>query len=71
MFKFDKFPIKLRYQKLNNNNDVILERDVLVYGYICNNHLIAVEELDTVADVYLLPINVFNDRFKDYEMVGE
>jgi len=65
MFNFNKFPVKLRYE-----TDMVT-RDTMVYGYLCDKHLLVVEELDTVADVYLLPVNVFNERFKDYVVVED
>ena len=71
MFDFNKFPQKIRYVKVDRKGSAILKRDVMIYGYICDNHLLAVEELDTVGDVYLLPVNVFNERFKDYAVVVE
>ena len=71
MFNFDKFPTKLRYEKFDKDGNSILIRDVMVYGYLCDKHLLVVEELDTVADVYMVPVNVFNERFEGYVVVVE
>ena len=83
MFNFKKFPAKLKYEQWNNEDEVILEREVEVFGRIeakptrkdsmeLPQHLIAYRETDTDSPiVFLLPYTEFEERFKDYVLVDE
>ena len=71
MFKFDKFPVTLRLEKKDRFGEHLIERDVEVFGYVCDKQLIGCREWDTVNGVYFLPIDVFNKRFKEYVLVDE
>ena len=72
MFNFKKFPAKLKHEQWNDQDEVILEREVEVFGYTCDYELIAYRNLDSIdRDVFLLPVKEFEERFKDYELVEE
>jgi len=71
MYVFKKFPAKIRYEQADKHGDNVLTRDVLIYGLLCDGHLVVVDELDVTADVYLLPRDVFEQRFKDYVLIEE
>ncbi len=64
MKEFKKFPVKLEYK------DNKVTNEVTVYGYICNKQLLVVNEVDFMSDVYLLPVELFNERFQSYKVVN-
>ncbi len=64
MKEFKKFPVKLEYK------DNKVTNEVTVYGYICNKQLLVINEVDFMSDVYLLPVELFNERFQSYKVVN-
>ena len=76
MFAFKKFPAKIRYEKYSGEGEdrhLILERDVTVYGYICDGQLIAFSCDDTEGPITVatLPTDEFEKRFAEYKLVED